>query len=279
MNLKRPRAPVNDTIIHAVARLVDDSQTDRRDPSHSDIDFEIRRAGLHSADPSSAGQSVSKAKRVRATLSWALENSPAAAEELVAGLVATIRANGGFRSDSPNFVGDEAITNAIHAFKSEGFTLARDGELHPTSIDTLSGVQMTTALEAYARRARRCSEDAALLIGTGKDLLEAVAAHILSDRFGSYPQQANFPTLLGQVFVALDLATPQSTPKTGDPEKHRLARAYYEAACAINALRNKQGTGHGRPWAVTVNDDEAHSAIQLMGIIAGFLLASHRATP
>jgi hypothetical protein len=226
----------------------------------------------------STGQTVGKAKRVRATLSWALENAPEAAETLIASLVAVIRANGGFRPGSANFVGEEAIINAAEAFRSEGFTLARDGELQPTSIDTLSGVGLTSALEAYARRARRGSEDAALLIGTGKDLLEAVAAHILFERYGSYPQHANFPTLLGQTFVALGLATPESTVQTGDAQKRRLERAYYEAACAVNALRNQEGTGHGRPWLPTVGDDEARSAIQLMGIIASFLLTAHKKT-
>jgi hypothetical protein len=59
----------------------------------------------------------------------------------------------------------------------------------------------------YIRRAKRGSTDAALLIGTGKDLLEAVSVHILQQRYG-YSFTSNFPTLLGQVFVALGLATP-----------------------------------------------------------------------
>jgi len=45
------KIPVNDTIIYAIARLVDDAQKDRRDPSHSDIEFQITRADLGDADP------------------------------------------------------------------------------------------------------------------------------------------------------------------------------------------------------------------------------------
>jgi hypothetical protein len=151
--------------------------------------------------------------------------------------------------------------------------------LRPASLDTLSGAKLTEALEGYVRRARRGSEDAALLVGTGKDLLEATAAHVIHERYGQYPQQANFPTLLGQAFVALGLAIPAGTPPAGEPPKRRLERSLYEAGCSVNALRNKQGTGHGRPWLPSVTDDEARAAIQLIGIVASFLLSAHKSRP
>ncbi len=281
MNTKdqRPRAPVNDAIIVAVSHLVDDAQTPTREPSHSDLEFQIVRAALTAGDPKSQGQVVGKAKRVRAALSWALENSPDNAEVFVAALISMLRGKGGFRKASPNYVGDDAIADAIEAFRTEGFVLSADGDLHPTSIDTLSGVHLTDALEAYVRRARRGSEDAALLVGAGKDLLEAAAAHVISERFGSYPQQANFPTLLGQAFVSVGMTTPQTASVPGEPPQFRLQRALYEAGCAVNAHRNKQGTGHGPPWLPTVSVGEARAATQLTGIIAGFLLASHKHQP
>lgn len=171
---QKQRAPVNDAIIVAVARLVDDAQSERRDPSHSEIEFRIKQAGLSAGDPSSQGMVVGKAKRIRAVLSWALENAPDNAEIFVAGLIAHIRGCGGFRKGSPNFIGEEAIEDAAEAFRAEGYALSPDGELGPIVIDTLSGPQLTGALEAYVRRARRGSEDAALVVGTGKDLLEAM---------------------------------------------------------------------------------------------------------
>ena len=36
------RPPLTDAIVVALARLVDDSQTEKREPSHSDIEFQIR---------------------------------------------------------------------------------------------------------------------------------------------------------------------------------------------------------------------------------------------
>lgn len=269
-----PRGPLNDSTIVAIARLVDDAQAATREPSHSDLEFQIARAGLTSGDPRAQGQTVGKAKRVRAVLSWALDNDPDNGEILVAAMISMIRAKGGFRRESPNFVGVEALTDLTEAFRAEGYILTAEGELQP-SIETLSGTELTTALEAYVRRARRGSEDAALLVGTGKDLLEATAAHVLYARYGEYPQHANFPTLLGQAFTALGLATPLDPSQVSEPPQRRLERALYEAGCAVNSLRNKQGTGHGRPWNTTVSDNEARAAVQLIGIVAGFLLNAH----
>jgi hypothetical protein len=277
---KRKRAPLSDEIIIAVSSMVNDAQAEKsREPTHSDIEFQIVRAGLSVYDPKSQGQTVGKAKRVRAVLSGAIEHAADNGEQLVAAIVSLVRAKGGFRKSSANYVGDEAIVDAIEAFRTEGYVLSNEGDLYPMGLDTIGGVKLSAALEAYARRARRGSEDAALLVGTGKDLIEATAAHIIETRFGTYPQQANLPTLLGQAFTSLSLATPQVQVVAGEAPQKRLERALYEAGCAVNALRNKQGTGHGRPWLPNVTDVEARASIQLIGIVASFLLAAHKSKP
>ena len=273
------RAPVSDVIIVAVARLVDDAMIATREPSHSEIDFQVNRAGLNSADPKHQGQAVGKAKRVRAVLSWALDNAPDKAEAFVAAMIAVIRGKGGFRSSSPNFVGEDVIADARDAFRSEGFVLSDEGELFPSTLDNLSGVALTVALESYVRRAQRGSADGALLVGTGKDLLEAAAAHVITEKFGQYSQQSNFPTLLGQAFTVLGLSTPHTPVQPGEPPQRRVERALYEAGCAVNALRNKSGTGHGRPFIPNLSDEEARAAIQLIGIISGLLLRTLKNNP
>jgi len=273
------KAPVNDAIMVAVARLVDDAQSGTREPSHSDIEFQINRTGLGPGDPKNQGQTVGKAKRVRAVLYWGVEHSPDKAEEFVAALIALLRGKGGFRKTSPNFVGEEAITDASDAFLSEGYVLSSEGELYPSTLDNLSGISMTTALEAYVRRAQRGSEDGALLVGTGKDLLEATAAHVITEKYGQYSYQVHFPTLLGQAFTVLGLATPQTPAQPGESPQRRVERALYEAGCAVNTLRNKTGTGHGRPFVPNLSDDEARSAVQLIGIISGLLLRTLKKGP
>lgn len=274
MSTKNSIPPLTDTILVAISRLVDDAQVETREPSHSDIEYEIKRMNLQGGDPKTHGQTVGKAKRIRSTLSWALENNPESGAKLVVNLVSHVKACGGFREGSSNFVGKEAIQNAVSAFKTVGFELTLDGELFPRLLDNLDGAELTAALEAYVRRAKRGAEDAALVTGTGKDLLEATAAHILVEIWGSYPSSANFPGLLGQAFVALGFATPQNAPEPGEPVARKVERALYEAGCAVNSLRNKEGTGHGRPWEPSVTLDQAKLAIQQMGIIAEYMLAT-----
>ena len=111
-----------------------------------------------------------------------------------------------------------------------------------------------------------------MLVGTSKDLLEATAGHVLTECYGTYPTQANFPTLLAQAFMALDLATSQDKPSPDEKPQRRLERSLYELGCAVNNLRNKEGTGHGRPWLSGVTQDDARIAAEGMGIVAEYLL-------
>jgi len=50
--------------------------------------------------------------------------------------------------------------------------------------------------------------------------------------------------------------------------------ALYELACAVNRLRNREGTGHGRPFLPNVTEPEARAAIESMGLIAEKLLSA-----
>lgn len=260
--------PLSDAIITAVSRLVDDHQNPR-DPSHADLGTQVKRAGLESADLTVP---AGKERRVRAVLGWAIEHDEAAGQTFVGYLVAELRGCGGFRPGSTNYVGADVIENARAAFRVEGFDLSLDGILLPIGFDGLSGPEATEALRAYARRAARGADDDPLVVGTSKDLLEATAAHALQERFGNYPETANFPTLLGQAFDALGLATSGHPSQPGEPASRRVERSLYEAGCAVNALRSKEGTGHGRPWLSSVSPSEARAAIRTMGTISDYLL-------
>jgi hypothetical protein len=99
------RAPLSDVIIIAVARLVDDAQSDKREPSHSDIEFQINRAHLQSGDPKAAGQLVGKAKRVRGALMWAMQNAHEQGKIFLFNFISAIKGYGGFRPESPNYCG------------------------------------------------------------------------------------------------------------------------------------------------------------------------------
>jgi len=271
----RVKVPLTDAVI-AVARLVDDSQTETREPSHSAIESQIDRAGLASADPNRIRQDrpVGKEKRVREVLSWALEFERPKGETLVALLLSQIRALGGFRETSPNHVGVELIANLAAVLRGEGLALENDGEIRTLLLENLAGAELSAALEGYVRRARRGAEDAALVTGAGKDLLEATAAHVLQEVWGRYSTSTNFPTLLGQAFAALDLRTSRDQQQPGEPHHRRMERALFDLGCGVNALRNKQGTGHGRPFLPTVTPQQAKTAVESMGIVAEYLLTT-----
>ncbi len=258
--------PLTDAIITAVGRLVDDFKNPR-DPSHADLTFQIRRSGLGAGDVQRG-----KEKRVRAVLGHAIEYDEGAGQAFVGYLIAEIRGCGGFRSESPNYVGADAIENARAAFRGEGFDLTLDGMLLSIGFEGLSGPEATEVLRSIARRAACGADDDPLVVGTSKDLLEATAAHVLQERFGTYPGTANFPTLLGQAFTALGLATPGHPAQPGERAVCLVERSMYEAGCAVNALRNKEGTGHGRPWMSPVSASEARVAIRIMGTISSYLL-------
>lgn len=266
------KIPVNDTIVYSLARLVDDAQKDRRDPSHSDIEFQLNRAGLIHADPNKDGTPVGKAKRLRIVLNWAIENDMAKAEKLASGIISSVKGCGGFRESSPNFVGSDAIADLGEALRLEGIVLGKDGSMSPVVLDSLSGRNLTKALRGYVNRAKKGIEDAALVVGTSKDLMEAVAAHVIQELWGSYPSTANFPSLLGQAFVALEMATPEQVPVQGEHQRCRFERSLYETACSINNLRNKQGTGHGRPWVPDLRAAEAKAAVEFIGAVTELML-------
>ncbi|MEX0899437.1 MAG: abortive infection family protein [Gammaproteobacteria bacterium] len=264
--------PVTDAIVTALARLVDDAQTERREPNHSDIEALIQRVGLTDGDPSRIGKPVGKAKRVRGVLFWALDNNDAGGSAFASGLVSVVRGYGGYRSGSENYCGEEAISNLKAAFATEGWDLGSDGSLQPRLLESLEGKALTKALRSYADRARRGVLDSPLLAGTAKDFLEASAGHVLAQVWGSYTPGAHFPTLLGQAFSALGFSTSADSIQTGEGAQTKVQRAAYDLACALNTLRNKEGTGHGRPWVAGITSSQARFAVEAMGNIAILML-------
>ena len=171
--------PLTDALAVAVSQLVDDAQSaERRDPSHADLKSLFERHFLLEGDPCSRAQTVGKAKRVKATLIWAIEFAPEQGSRFLSALISEIRGCGGFRESRPNFVGKHAYANLASMLDTEGYELTTDGELRAKLLDNVPAILMVDALRVYVRRTKRGTEDAALVPTTGKDLLEATAAHL-----------------------------------------------------------------------------------------------------
>lgn len=267
-------APLTDSIAAAVSELV---QQDRP-PGHDQLNRLFARTGLQAVDPRRHQPTAGKLKRVRAVLGHAIDADPPAGSRLIALLLESVRAGGGFRPESPKFVGADALRNAQSAFRSEGFELEPDGTLRPVVLDNLPAAELGDALARYVRRARTGARDAALVTGTGKDLLEATARHIIIQRTGAYNERMGLPGTLYQAFELNGLATP-SGPALQVVEQHldenpqrRVEQTLYLLGCAVNRLRNAQGTGHGRPFPPTLTDAQATAAVEAMGVISELLL-------
>ena len=141
----------------------------------------------------------------------------------------------------------------------------------------LAGKELTDALRAYVRRAREGADDGALVTGTGKDLIEAVARHVLVERVGTYNESMDFAGTLFHAFRELGFThlTGQEPALRSQLAADGVARLYqclYLLALAVNDLRHQQGTGHGRPFPATVDPTDARIATEAMGLIAGLLL-------
>jgi hypothetical protein len=261
---------LSDEIASTVARFFDGGHG----PSHDELTRAFARVHLSHADPRKADPFMGKMKRVRAVLAYAIDHEVDAGDQLVKILIGILRAAGAFRTGSDEYAGDDLIGAAREAFRHEGVELDLDGNLHQSTLENLEGVELTEALAAYVRRARRGGSDGALLVGTGKDLLEAVARHVLVEMTGSYAKSDNFPMTLHLAFDRLGLTTPPPNaldPLSGDPQK-AVEEALWILGVCVNRLRSAQGTGHGRPFAPTVSDDQASIAIQAMGLVSELLL-------
>ncbi len=134
---------------------------------------------------------------------------------------------------------------------------------------------MTEALSAYVRRVRRGSADAALVVGTGKDLAEATARHVIVEKTGQYSDTQNFPSTLYLAFERLSLnpPSPDVLQQLDDDAVVAMQQALWLLGVSVNRLRNAEGTGHGRPFPSQLSDEDSRLAIQAMGLVSDLLLS------
>jgi hypothetical protein len=249
-----------------------------RGRSHDELTRLFELEGLAEADPlhSDPSLTVGKMKCVRAVLGIALERDPEAGARLVQSLVRAVRAYSGFQRGSDNYVGDDLLTEAQRAFTDIGFELSPDGAIHPRRLEELEGTELTEALLAYVRRAREGAGDDALVVGTDKDLLEAVARHALVETTGDYSTRESFPATIYQAFERLGLspAPPSLSDRLDTDARSALQQAVYLLALAVNRLRNEQGTGHGRPVPTDLMKDDSRIVCHATALVCELLLAA-----
>jgi hypothetical protein len=264
------------TLTADLASTIDQLVDADRNPSHGELTEVFRRADVLPGDPLRPGERVGKVKRVRAVASWCATNDPASGWRLMEELVSAVRAEGGFVADAPSFVGAQTVANLRRALEAVGYTVDDQGELSPLLLDNVPEVDQDAVLAQYAVRLRRGALDSPLVTGTGKDLLEATARHVLVQSGGTYDPRMGFPGTLVGAYTALGLSVPPGALIQGeslDPDPiGQLQQAAFLLAVAVNRLRNSQGTGHGRPYPSSVTERQAELATQSIALTAELLL-------
>jgi hypothetical protein len=250
-------------------------------PSHDQLDQAIARTGLTGGDPAEAGRTrhgtpLGKTKRIRQVLVHATDHDPAAGLKLAQQVVALLRADGAFSPALESYAGQQKIGRLADAFARIGFTLDPNGALRPTVIDNLAGTQLTEALQTYVNRINLNPDDAPLQIGSGRELDEAAARHVLQERTGSYPiggHAGSFPVTLAGAFTAIGFAVPPQPQLDSDPHR-QVQQCLFLLGVAVNRLRNQAGSGHGRPGQPdrVLQPSEARLVARATALIAGALL-------
>jgi hypothetical protein len=137
MNLR-----VNDAIVASVSRMIDQDSPF----SHDDLDTAFARFQLVAGDlgrVDAQGKPIGKYRRVKAVLTYAVDSDPEAGGRLVRHLLARLRGAGSFRDGSPNLLSADVVANAREVLRGEGFTLAADGALLPSTLEGLDGAALT----------------------------------------------------------------------------------------------------------------------------------------
>lgn len=239
-------------------------------PSHTSLTGVFLRAGLRDADPYVPTEGTpSKEVRVQQVVHAAIRQ-PSSARKLIDGLLTQLRLKGSFGPDGPNY-DPKTVSTAQTAFRRSGWGLSADGTLSPLGqIDLVTGGR--EALDEQLDRLRRSTDDPGQLLGSAKDLLEAIAKFVLEE-WGT-PQDADFNHLW---FLARDrLGThPKQVVADGPAadQVRKILGASWTIAEQVNELRNLQGAGHGRTLPTGVTPEIALLVVREACSVAQFTLS------
>lgn len=253
--------PLTQGLAFALQKLVDDAGATRA-PSHDELNDAADQAGVRSGDVRGI---AGKGKRVRAMLSWALSDDPAAGARFVASLVTLVRASGGFRPESPNFCGEEPIANLRAEFAHEGWVLDAQGRLVTASLPS-GGTARTEALRGWAARLSVGHDLSPVVSAEQEDVLALAIGWVVASRLNMAPGQQPTSVAFASAYTALGLALPGTAATTPADE---IAQAAFSLGQALLRLRDPTGR---QGWHRSADDVQALWATRSMGQVAIFLL-------
>lgn len=261
----RSAAPITDDVIAAIAKFFHGGAG----PSHSEISRVLTGTGYsddYTYDPDVHGPN--KEKRVLRGLALA-KRQPARARELVDGLLSLLRVNGLIGEGAAG----EDVDRLRRALGSAGWRLTQEGHVHPFGqVDLDTGGR--AALDEQVDRLRRSTSDPALLIGTAKELLESVSKFVLEEMGFPVNEKMHYNQLWHLARERLGVLPQQVDPNVPGANAIRaIHQSTWNIADQINALRNLQGTGHGRTLPSGVSEDLAMLVVREAATVADYMLA------
>ncbi|MDR0285220.1 MAG: abortive infection family protein [Propionibacteriaceae bacterium] len=239
-------------------------------PSHKALSRVFVMAGLDDGyQPGPAMQGPNKETRVLDAFAEARKR-PATARQLVDELLVQLRLNAliGVEKEEQS----ENETRLQAALRSAGFGLSDDGQLRVAGdIDMSTGGRR--ALDEQLARLRNAQGDPALMIGTTKDLLEAVGKFVLEEYSSPPRRNADFAEIISLARERLEIKPSQvDTSIEGFEAIRRVHQSAWQIAESINELRNLQGTGHGRTLPTGVSVELARLVIREACLVADYML-------
>jgi hypothetical protein len=131
------------------------------------------------------------------------------------------------------------------------------------------------ALDEQVDRLRGATDDPGQVIGSAKDLLEAVAKFVLEEMGFPAPAAASFDHLWHLARDRLEMLPTQVDPGlTGAKNIKAILQSSWTIAEQVNGLRGLQGTGHGRTLPTGVSADMALMVVREACSVAEYALTS-----
>lgn len=265
--------PINDAVVGAFAAFVHGG----KGPTHSALSRVFVACGCSDVDPfDEQTRTPNKEQRV---LRVGLEANrrAGAGKKFTEGMLEQLRLAHVFSGTAG--VPNNDFSKAVEALRSElnaiGWRLSEDGRLESQGeIDFATGGR--AALDEQVERLRRNSEDPAALIGTSKDLVEAVCKYVLEE-VGRLPSgKHSLDALLALTFEALEIrASVASGASPGSVSLRSIYGSAEKILKEVGKLRNAQGTGHGRTRVTDIPVEAARFVVGQVVLVCGLILSTH----
>ena len=266
--LGMPGPPVSDEIGGALGRFFHGGAG----PSHSRLTSAFAAAGYGADDPYRVADGTpNKETRVHIVVRAATRRS-ARARDLVDGILTSLRLSGMFDVERETY-DRQAVTTLQRALRREGWDVTDDGLL-----TTLGEIDLETggreALDEQFDRLRRSTEDPGALLGSAKDLLEAVAKFVLEE-LGTGVSDGDFGQLWFLARDRLGIHPKQVVPDgPAADEIRKVLGASWTIAEQANSIRNLQGAGHGHTLPTGVTPEMALLVVREACSVAAFTMAT-----